>query len=73
MQWNKVLFWKHKFSLKDSIVGVCCKRTRDAIAENEDIENVADRSKVMSEVLNAVVTYLEGIFGSDNPSNKAPT
>ena len=54
-------------------MGVCCKRTRDAIAENEDIENVADRSKVMSEVLNAVVTYLEGIFGSDNPSNKSPT
>ena len=53
-------------------MGVCCKRTRDAISENEDIENTAERSKVMSEVLNAVVNYLEGIFGSDNPSNIVP-
>ena len=46
----------------------CTKRTREAIANNEDIKDVGTRRNVMSEILNATVTYLEGVFGTDTPS-----
>ena len=47
----------------------CCNRTRDANENNEDIKNAGERSRVMSEILNVVISYLEGVFGRDNPSN----
>ena len=50
------------------MVATCTKRTRDAIAANEDIEDVAERRAVQMEILNATVTYLEGVFGTDTPS-----
>ena len=46
------------------------KRTRDAFADNEDVEEAGLRRKVMSEILGGTVTYLEGIFGSDTPSKE---
>ena len=46
----------------------CTKRTREAIANNEDIKDVGTRRSVMSELLNATVAYLEGVFGTDTPS-----
>ena len=44
------------------------KRTRDAFADNKDVEEAGLRRKVMSEILGG--TYLEGIFGSDTPSKE---
>ena len=55
-------------NIKESVVAACTKRTRDAIAANEDIEDVAERRVVQMEILNATVTYLEGVFGTDTPS-----
>ena len=46
------------------------KRTRDAFADNENVEEAGLRRKIMSEILSGTVTYLEGIFGSDTPSKE---
>ena len=50
------------------MVAACTKRTRDAVTANEDIKDVAERRAVQMEILNATVTYLEGVFGTDTPS-----
>ena len=45
----------------------CAKRTRDAVAHDEDIENLVERRKVMNEIINQTTDYLAPIFGSDAP------
>ena len=55
-------------NLQDSVVAGCTRRVKDAIAANEDIIDVADRRSVQMEILNATVTYLEGVFGTSTPS-----
>ena len=49
------------------MVARCTKRTRDAVDNNEDIKEIADRRLVMNELINQSVTYLEGVFGSETP------
>ena len=46
----------------------CTKRTREAFENNEDIKDASERRIVMSEILSATVTNLEGFFGADTPS-----
>ena len=55
-------------SLQEFVVERCSKRTKDAVAGNEDIENPVDRRKVMNEIINQTVDYMAPIFGSDAPS-----
>ena len=54
--------------LQEFVVERCTKRTKDAVAKNEDIENLADRRKVMNEIINQTTDYMAPIFGSDGPS-----
>ena len=49
------------------MIDKCTKRTRDAIDQNEDIKNAAERRLVMQEILNQTVNYLEEVF-VDTPS-----
>lgn len=49
------------------MIAKCTKRTRDAIDQNEDIKNAAERRQVMQEILNQTVNYLEEVF-VDTPS-----
>jgi hypothetical protein len=49
------------------VIAKCTKRTRDAIDQNEDIKNAAERRQVMQEILNQTVNYLEEVF-VDTPS-----
>ena len=49
------------------MIAKCTKRTRDAIDQNEDIKNAAERRLVMQEILNQTVNYLEEVF-VDTPS-----
>ena len=45
----------------------CTKRTKDAVAQDEDIQNLVERRKVMNEILNQTTDYMAPIFGSDAP------
>ena len=64
------LHWKYTvIDIQDLVVATLTKRTKDAIDDNDDIKDLAVRRKVQLEILGGVVTYLQGIFGSDTPSN----
>ena len=55
-------------TLQSSVVSRCSTRTRDAIEQNEDIKEAAERRRVMKEILDETINYLEGIFGTETPS-----
>ena len=55
-------------TLQSTVLSRCSRRTRDAIEQNEDIKDAAERRRVVKEILDETITYLEGIFGNETPS-----
>ena len=53
-----------------AVVSKLSEQSREAIAENKDIQNKAQKKKVMLEILSATISYLEGVFGPDTPRQK---
>ena len=50
------------------MIGKCSQKVKDAIENNENIENLEDRRAVSKEILDETLHYVHGIFGKDNPS-----